>query len=298
MIATAIACVMVAQSHAADNLPELPPYSLPTAVRDSLTALAKECDVTILGETHGTKEVPAIAEALLDPLTKSGYRAIALEVPRDAEPAFVAWATGKTDVIPEFFAKPNADGRGNREVLALVRHALRPPFEWKLICFDATAAEMQRQVMARQLNNANGTIAEVAAQLTNDDIVAISRQRDASMASCLTAERKKLPPQDKILVICGNFHARTANHTPPKNSLSAIWPSFAAKLAEDHPALRVRSLNLQACGGEYFNGGKVNQFTRRPLEEMEIRATPNSNWDWELNFPHATAATFLAPPSN
>jgi erythromycin esterase-like protein len=230
VLAIAVACAMVARVHSAEDVPELPPYPLPTAVQDTLTALANDCDVLILGETHGTKEVPAIVEALLEPLTTSGYRALALEVPRDEESAIDAWARGKTDVIPKFFAKPCVDGRGNREVPALVRRALRSPYAWKLICFDEAEAEMRRQVMALQLKNAKGTATEVPAKLTSDDMVALSRQRDASMASYLGTVRNKLPPEDKILAICGNFHARTANHTLPESPLAAYWPSFAAKL--------------------------------------------------------------------
>src|SRR5262245_328409 len=132
LMAIATLCAAVTTINAAENVLMSPPYLLPTAVQVSVAALANECDIMILGETHGTKEVPAIAEALLDPLTKFGYRIIALEVPRDEQLAIEAWARGKTHVVPEFFAKPSADGRGNREVLALVRRALQPPYEWKL----------------------------------------------------------------------------------------------------------------------------------------------------------------------
>jgi len=280
------------------TISELPPYPLPDEVRESMAVLAGECDIMILGETHGTREVPAIVETLLDPLTKLGFRAIALEVPQDNQPAIEAWATGMTGAIPRFFAVPGADGRGNREVLAMVRRALQPPYEWNLICFDGTEMEMQRQLMERLPKDVEGTIAERAAKMSSDDFLAISLQRDASMAINLAAGRRKLVPADKVLVICGNFHARTANHTPPENPLAAFWPSFAAKVMEDDPKLRARSVNVQAFGGEYFNGGKVNQFTPRPLEKVEARPTPNSDWDWELNIPRATVATFLQTPSN
>jgi hypothetical protein len=55
---------------------------------------------------------------------------------------------------------------------------------------------------------------------------------------------------------------------------------------------------VQAFGGEYFNGGKVNKFSDRPLEKVEIRQTADADWDAELNLPRATVATFLRSPAS
>jgi erythromycin esterase-like protein len=298
MFALAIAVTIGATALAEETIPDLPPYPLPAEARKSLTELAETCDVLILGETHGTQQVPAIAETLLDPLTKLNYRTIALEVPYDQQPAIEAWATGKTDVVPSFFARPGSDGRGNREVLALVRRALRPPQEWKLICFDQTEQEMMRQMTERLPKGGQGTIAEQAAKLSPNDFVALSVARDAAMAEQLAAATTLPPKGNKVLAICGNLHARTANHAPPESQIAALWPSFAAQLAMNQPALRVQSINFEAYGGEYFNGGKVSQFTSRPLDKVELRPTPNGQWDWVLRFPEATVATFLQPPHN
>jgi hypothetical protein len=279
-------------------VPELPPYPLPAEVQQSLTTLADKCDVLILGETHGTQEVPAVVEALLAPLAKLGYRALALEVPRDQQSALVAWATGTTGVVPTFFANPGPDGRGNEQALALVRNALRPPYQWKLICFDATEAELGRQMQERLPKVAQRTIAELAAKLSFDDIVALSVKRDAMMANGFAAEREKLPTNCKVLAICGSLHARTADHAPADSPIKAFWPSFAAVLQRDQPNWKMQSINVQAFGGEYFNGGKLNKFSDRPLEKVEIRQTANADWDVELNLPRATAATCLQSPAS
>jgi hypothetical protein len=55
---------------------------------------------------------------------------------------------------------------------------------------------------------------------------------------------------------------------------------------------------VQAFGGEYFNGGKLNKFSDRPLEKVEIRKTAHADWDAELNLPSATAATCLQSPAS
>lgn len=109
------------------------------------------------------------------------------------------------------------------------------------------------------------------------------------------AEWEKLSTKGKVLAICGNLHARTADHAPAESPIKAFWPSFAAVLKRDHPNWQMRSINVQAFSGEYFNGGKVNKFSERPLDKVESRPTPDRDWNWELNLPRATVATFLQP---
>ncbi len=123
--------VVVSLTHVALSQPVIPslePYPLPSKVRQALVELAGKSDILILGELHGTQEVPAIAVALLEPLAKQGYRALALEIPSDQQGPLSDWATGKTDAIPSFFAEPSPDGRGNVQALSLIRIALSPPF--------------------------------------------------------------------------------------------------------------------------------------------------------------------------
>jgi hypothetical protein len=239
--------------------------------------------------------MPGIVATLIDPLSKTGYRAIALEVPHDEQAATEAWATGKSDAIPKFFSQPGPDGRGNREVLAMIRLALGPPYAWKLICFDETEADLMRQVKERLPQNATKSLVESAAALSPADMAAISNQRDASMAQMLAEARKSLRPEDKVLAICGSLHARTTNRAPPENPMAALWQSFAATFMQDEPRARVQSVNVQAFGGEYFNGGKIQTFSKRPLEQTEMRRTQDAEWDAELNIPTATVATFLRP---
>jgi hypothetical protein len=269
---------------------------LPADVRQKLEVLAGKCDILVLGETHGTKEVPAIVGELLPPLTKLGYRAIALEVPRDEQPAMIAWAKGNTDVVPKFFAKPNQDGRGNQQVLALVRTAVSPPFEWNLICFDVTEEEFSQQIAERVPKAEKTGIAEQAAKLSPEDIVAISVQRDATMARNLAADREKLPASCKVVAVCGDLHARTANLAA--GGTKKLWPSFAEMLKRHHAHAQVCSVHVQAFSGEYFNGGKIRQFKNRPLADVEAGPILNGDWDWELNLPRATAATFFDRPTD
>ena len=81
----------------AETVPDrIQPYPLPARAERALVALAGEADVLVLGEMHGSQEVPAVAAALLGPLTKLGYGALALEVPAEEQGPLTDWATGKT----------------------------------------------------------------------------------------------------------------------------------------------------------------------------------------------------------
>jgi hypothetical protein len=284
-----------AVAHGQPAIPPLAPYPLPAKAKEALGELAGKSDILILGEIHGTQEVPAIAVALLQPLTEQGYRAIALEVPSDQQQPLSDWAAGKTETIPSFFTEPLDDGRGNIQALSLIRIALSPPFGWRLICFDESWEK-----------------ADEAA----DDPIADWRRRDATMASNLVAERSRLAPKSKVLAICGNFHARISKPTLAQNesdkqaddALGELWPSFAARLRNDLAGRQVRSINVVPHSGGYFamtasDDGKASvgvQTIRgmRKIEDAEAHPLGNQWWDWELNLPRATPATFLTAPKN
>src|SRR5262249_44664864 len=142
-VVTGIICFLslCAGSNAQVVVPQLAPYALPSKSQHALKEIAGQCDVLVLGEIHGTQEVPAIVTALLEPFTKLGYGLLALEIPADQQGPLTYWATGKTTTVPRFFTKQIEDGRGNMQVLSLIRTALSPPFRWKLICFDVPASD-------------------------------------------------------------------------------------------------------------------------------------------------------------
>src|SRR5207247_1223978 len=109
----------------------------------------------------------------------------------------IDWATGKTTKVPPFFAKPIEleDGRGNIQLLALVRTALSPPFAWRLICFDEAWPAMAYAA------NPPGTLIEEALAQANDWI-ADSVEHEKKMAAPLVEQRAKLAPEAKVVAIC------------------------------------------------------------------------------------------------
>ena len=283
-VVTALVAVTCATSFPQRALPALKPYPLPSGVQHAVNELAAEADVLVLGETHGTREVSEVAAALLAPLAQLGYRALAVEVPKDQQASLTAWATGETSTVPSFFAQPWEDGRGSIEALTLIRTALSGPFGWKLICFDVTGEDLRL---------------EMTDGIESDQMmIAFSLRRDALMAANLSAQLRQLGPHAKALAICGDLHARTANHPGPDKPYTALWPSLAAVLQSDDPGLRVRSIRIRPQSGAFFNGGKVHTFTEEPLERAIAIRTPEGDWTMVLRLPYSTPATFLTTPSN
>jgi hypothetical protein len=256
-------------------VPDLSPYPLPPQVFEDLQALAAESDVLIVGEMHGTREVPRLIAELLPALAPLGYQGLALEIPADARDDLADWAVSDNLPVPDFFAAPNFDGRGNAEALALVRAALRPPNgapPWQLLCFDAT----------------------------DDQPFAQWAERDAFMARNLATQQARLCPNGKVIVVCGNMHSRVTRKSQPDDWSHALWPSFAAALAEQNPHWAVRSVNVVFQAGTFYNMAvrTLGDPNRPPLPAPALVARPESEHTSELHLPRSTAASFLAPPSD
>jgi hypothetical protein len=297
-VAAALVMLLPAPVRAQDGPAPLSPFLLSKQIQQSLDAAAAASDVLLIGETHGTRETSEIGAALLAPLPKLGYGVLAVEVPADRQTALAAWATGCTADVPDFFAKPLEDGRGSVEALRLIRAALSPPYNWKLICFDVSAKSMGSAMARLQREAKTAADGDSAALLESEQVIAVSRLRDKLMAEHFADQNERFAHGAKTLAICGNLHARTANRRGANSRFAAFWPSLAAELRSNHPTWRIRSVNVVPYRGAYFNNGKVNQITPRPLDEAVLRATPDGDWDYELDLPLATPATFLATPDN
>lgn len=260
---------------------DLKPYPLTPESRARIEDLAASSDVLILGEVHGTQEVPELVASLLKPLNEAGYHVLALEVPNNEQAALLAWARGESKKVPEFFANPNGDGIGNAQLLALTRMAASPPYRWRIVCFDESESPLENQVEQPG-----------ARQLTDDEIDADWRKRDATMATNLLREAKSPRTTSRIVAVCGNLHARTKN-VVQEPMLTKLWPSFAAVLKQRQPEWRVGSVDVQFHSGAFFNDGKVQTIGRRPLKQAEVRSGDQTGYDLVLSLPAARPATML-----
>lgn len=269
----------------ADGIPDKSAvYALSQEVKGALQDAAASSDILILGEIHGTQEVPAVAAALLPPLSQLGYRTLAVEIPAHQRQRILAWAKGETTALPGFFTAPPEDGRESIELLTLIRTAVSPPFQWQLICFDESLEGLGTGELPPQVP-------------TEAELIRLSVKRDTAMASNLCDQYQQQNTKAKVLAICGNLHARTANHAPPNEFLTKLWPSFAAALKSKKPNWHVSSVNVVPHRGGYFNAGKVNRINNQAIEQVTFQRLKEGDWNFQLDLPVATPATFVKAPS-
>ncbi len=267
---------------------------MPPGVRARIEELAASSDVLVLGELHGTREVPRLAAGLLASLNERGYHVLAIEAPDDAQAPLMAWARGETDRVPDFFANPSGDGRASVELLELIRIAVSAPFRWRVVCFDEREEILDKRYEALIRKNQQRAGDADLSSLTDAAAVSLWREGDAAMAMNLLREAGSLKSTGRILAICGNLHART-RHDTKDPVVSRFWPSFAATLKQRQPAWRVNSVDIAFSGGAHFNEGKVRTIRGRPIEHAEVRSAGQSGWDLVLTLPEASPARFLSP---
>lgn len=240
------------------------PYELPPPVKGELLALAAQSDLLLLGETHGTQEVPRLVLGLLDDLATLGYGGLGLELPRGEQDALKSWIAGESEPPPFFGAKEFQDGRGNQQALSLIRQVAGRSPGWKLLCFDT---DFMRE-------------GETGAD------------RDRHMAENLLLLWEGRCAGQKVVAICGNYHSRLI---APEQPDFGPWPSFGANVRLLRPDSVVSSVNIVFHGGGFYNG-EAREF--RPgstplIGDAELRPGGWLGHTAALHLPHATPATFL-----
>lgn len=249
------------------DVPTLTSYPLPPDVIEVLLAVAGEADILILGEMHGTKEVPCLVNGLLPALVPLGYKALAYELYADEQPIVANWRRGGNAPVPEFFAKPSFDGRGNVQVLGLLTDAAQ--VGWHILCFDRGAGQSEG---------------------------AEWRDRDRYMARNLLEQRRRFCADTKVIAVCGNMHSRLVPALPG-DWREAFWPSFAGALQSENPALIVRSINIVFHSGTFYNCGVRGGGSGNVPSAPYVTPGQNDEHTLDLHLPRSTAASFLQTPA-
>lgn len=219
----------------------------------------EQSDCLSLGELHGTQEIPRLLAGVLDDLAALGYGALALEIPSEAMGGPLAG-----DAVPPFFLQPASDGRGNEQVLALLREVAERG--WEILCFDANS----------------------------DQTRSSWQERDRTMAENLAAQWAQRCPERKVIGVCGNLHSRLK---PLPEIFAHLWPSFAACFAESNPQRVVHSVVVEFHRGSFFNNGGVQELGGKPIDQARWGEDTHRGHSWALHLPEAKPATFLVPPT-
>jgi hypothetical protein len=240
------------------------PYDLPEPARSHLLHLAAQSDLLLLGELHGTQEVPRLVLGLLDDLAALGYGGLALELPRGQCSSLVEWAAGKGDPPPFFGPAEFHDGRGNAQALSLIRQTLCHSGNWSLLCFDVDSL------------GEGETWAD----------------RDRHMAEGLLEQWQERCTGQKLIAVCGSYHSRLMAPAEPD---SGPWPSFGCSVQQSRPDLTVNSVNVVFQRGAFFNGEvrKFDMGAEHFAVAAEVRRPGTFGHTVDLYLPRATSATFL-----
>lgn len=238
-------------------------FLLPDDVLRELCEQAAQIDLFLVGELHGTREVPQLLALLWDNLRPHGYAGLAIEMPQSQRKLIVDWANG-TGELPIFFRYPPSDGRSSVEILALLRHVVRTGGQ--ILCFD----------------NDSGVGNETW------------HARDRTMATQLTAQWNQLCPDGKLLGVCGNLHStiRAAPH------FADLWPSFAANVQMQNPQRVLRSVSLHFHGGAVSNNAQIVPLgdpDGPPFDKIALMEDTEHGHSLLLRLPHASPA---AHPTN
>jgi hypothetical protein len=247
--------------------------ALPPGVEELVLRVAANNHLLLFGELHGTREVPTLVAGLLPKLVERGYGGLALELPRDQQAPLTAWADGLIDQPPPFFTRPSRDGRGNTQVLDLVKTARA--LGLALVCFDQAP----------------------------DQVGQHWADRDGWMARNLLEDWSQLPTGARVAGICGSLHARLA----PEQGLGRLlrkavsggqqlWPSLAGWVRQHQPALLAAAIDVRFATGGYFNMGEKTIYTRPGAPKEPWTQPGGPAYTLELWLPRATPVTFLSEP--
>jgi len=188
---------------------------------DGVAELVAPGAMLVLGEIHGTAEVPRFVGDVACHAARSGPTTLALEIPRDEQPRidrFLASPGAAADraalLAGGFWTRPDQDGRSSQAMLELIDHV--------------------------RAARAGGADLMIAAYDIADGTPPASRDR--AMAEAIAAARKAAPDRT-FVVLSGNYHSR--------KTIGAPWDPAMVFMAHHLEELGVAftTLDLQRDGG-------------------------------------------------
>lgn len=231
----------------------------------------------VLGELHGTSEIPALAGALVAHYAAAGVVTLALEVPHDEQPALDRYldSDGGVDAWRALATTPfwqvsddQHDGRRSVAMRQLIEHV-------------------------RALRSQGHSVAVLAHDVSGTEALAHDHHwRDTQMAANLRAAIERTP--GTVLVLTGNVHAM---RTRP------AWAPAELQLAPMTSQLRDLepfAVNLTGASGQFWGclEGRCQALPARTVMAeplLRLRA-PDRVYDLVLQLPQLSIATLVETP--
>ena len=220
--------------------------------------------LVVLGEIHGTREVPALVGELACHLSEHGRVLVGLEIPRWLNEDIGAFVDGRIGpdllLADEYWRTAIRDGRQSRGMLNLLRRL-------------GEVAAMGREVETRGFDDA---------VMVFEGERAPEHTRDELMARNLLRYRGEVA-YDFVLVLVGNLHARRT---------SSPGPSMATLL----PERETLTVDIQFLRGDAWNcrGRKCGTHALPSREEtgplLRLNGISSGPYDAMIVLPEATAS--------
>lgn len=208
-LAAILLCALLAIANIAVAAAPPPPIA---EAADSLVAAAGDRRLVLLGEKHGTREIPQLVAELAQRWSADAPLLLALEMPHSEQPALRDFlrATDAATARARLLARPywqlhddRHDGRRSHDVLDLLEQV-------------------------RTLRTQGRDIALLAYDVDTTTLRGPG-ERDARMAARLRAAYAALP-RGRLLVLTGNVHAMTARPDDAPPQLPVPMGSFLRDL--------------------------------------------------------------------
>lgn len=238
----------------------------------------------LIGEIHGTSEIPPLVAVLVRSLSLKAETVLCLEIAATEQPrldAFLA-SDGGDDAVCALLSGQHwlmPDGRastGYLEMLQLVRHLVQNERRVRVAAIDA---DHSKKLSLR------------TKPFTQQEIVEFSRKRDEQMATSVQKVVAEYPVAN-LVVLVGNVHASVQQGAMWDTEYKPLGWHLKQKLSE------LISLNYQSSGGQAWvmNGkgvGGPRDFpgTRRGDKQfVELYETTTDGYDGVLYVGRITAA--------
>lgn len=253
------------------------------AAADGVLALHPSSHFLVIGETHGTKETPALVGVLAERLAAKGDLVVALEIDMDMQPQVDAWMASE----------------GGEEALAAL---VSMPF-WDVPTDrnDGRRSEAKRDLLVRlralRAQHPSLHVALIDTRVPGEDLRTARERGMAQAVRTLRAER----PEATLLVLVGNYHAmRRVSEASLAGGLISPPPPMLSTLQDLDPVAVVVSARTgtywacinTACGVKQVRGG------REAGDGVVVEALPATDgYDARVEFPSFEAAMPVPRPT-
>jgi hypothetical protein len=239
-------------------------------IADYVDAHHGDAGILVVGELHGTVQTPAAIAALAERLLERGPLTVALEMPRQHQPALDRYlqSEGTSDARRRLLADPfwqrpreRSDGRRSEAMLQMIERL-------------------------RGLRADGAAIAILA--FDDDAFHADGVDRNAAMAERLRAAQAA-SPQQRMLVLTGNYHARLTPNDQLRDADGkpiTMPPPMASRLRDLSPV----SIDIGARSGSFWGCGRNcgpqpigNPAAATTDDAITFDATPDARHGYHLH---------------